>query len=51
MVNFTVFFISGVKTPGRMVEAFNDAVNNGSVALLSVEKGTLRLILPRMFTS
>ncbi|XP_068686462.1 hemicentin-1-like isoform X2 [Montipora foliosa] len=46
VVNFTVFFISGVKTPGRIVEAFNDAVNNGSVALLSVEKGTLRLILP-----
>ncbi|XP_068685500.1 hemicentin-1-like [Montipora foliosa] len=46
VVNFTVFFIRGLKTPDKMVVAFNDAVNNGSVALLSVEKGTLRLILP-----
>ena len=46
MVNFTLVFLKGNRTVDQLLKVLEIAVDNKTVHLLLVERGTLRLTLP-----
>ena len=50
MVNFTLVFIRGNKTVEELVKVLEDAVKNGTVNSIAIERETLWLVLPRELT-
>lgn len=46
VVNFTLVFLKGNRTVDQLLKVLEIAVDNKTVHLLLVERGTLRLTLP-----